>query len=168
MKKITKRLLITLIILPFLQGATYGKKFITRKEIRSLERSGHLFYLGRYTWRTRGGLIIKGKDNKKLSRLEHIMRHSQNIKKIKIHRVFFVNKDHIIELMDDTWKKIKSGVLKGKERNGKITYTYNTRLIVGYLGGKVGKKKNHPVLKSVRLVLIKNTPNVITFSPIKN
>ena len=168
MKTITKIFLITLLALPFLSGVTYGKKFITRKEIRSLERSGHLFYLGRYTWRTRGGLIIKGKDKKKLSRLEHIMRHSKDIKQRKKHGVFFVNKNHIIELMDKTWKKIKSGVLKGKEGRGIIAYTYNTGLIVGYLGGKIGEKKNHPVLKSVRLVLIKNTPNVITFSPIKN
>lgn len=138
---------------------------ITKSEIKALEQSGAITQSGNNSWKTKNGLYIRGKDPKGLTRLEHIMRHSKNIPNRDVHSVFDINKNEIISLLDETWVKAKKGELKSSERGGNIAYIYDTGRAVGYLGGVAGEKKKHPKLKSVRLVVKKGSPEVITFFP---
>jgi hypothetical protein len=153
-----------IIIIILLSGqASTRDAFISSKEINALEKSGHLIPAGDYSWKTRDGLMIRGRDTKGLSRLEHIMRHASDLPRRNKHGVFSISKEKIIELMDETWNKIRSKQLHGLERGGRIAYTYNTKKTIGYLGGKKGKERGHPEISSVRMVLKKGTSEVITF-----
>jgi hypothetical protein len=141
-----------------------GDLYITKDEIASLEKSGHITALGKNSWKTRGGLFLKGKDPDGKNRLEHIMRHVSDSPSRPKHGVFSISKAEIIELLDETWNKTAGNSSKGPERGGKTVFTYDTGRDVGYLGGKEGLNKKHPKLKSVRLV-VNNKKEVITFFP---
>ena len=141
-----------------------GDSYITKEEILSLERSGHITSLGKNSWKTRGGLFLKGKDPDGKNRLEHIMRHSSDSPSRPKHGVFSISKAEIIELLDETWRQTAGNQKKASERGGKTVFEYDTGREVGYLGGREGLNKKHPKLKSVRLV-INNKKEVITFFP---
>ncbi len=141
------------------------ENFITGSEIKELENSGVIISIGKNQWKTRGGLIIKGKDPENLTRLEHIMKHARDMDGRAKHGVFSISKTEIIKLMDTLWAKIRSGAIKGNARGGKVEYTWNTGKTIGYLGGREGRDKKHPPLTSVRMVLNEKTPQVITFFP---
>jgi hypothetical protein len=139
---------------------------ITKSEISGLEKSGHLVQAGSNAWKTRGGVILKGKDPSGLTRLEHVMKHTEDAPRRPKHGVFELSKTEVIDLMDEVWSKIKSGELKGGgERGGKTVYTYRAGRPIGYLGGREGKRKGYPKLKSVRMVLKNGTSEVVTFFP---
>ncbi|MCU0847441.1 MAG: hypothetical protein MUD12_06095 [Spirochaetes bacterium] len=160
--------LISITMLFFSAAAGFtGQVFISGDEIASLEKSGRLIKTGGDSWKTRGGLVIKGRDPKGITRLEHIMRHSVNIEKRKKHGVFSIGKPEIIDLMDRTWSEIKSGGINGSSRGGRTAYTYKTGKIIGYMGGRAGKGGGRQTLKSVRIVVKDGTPEVVTFFPVK-
>jgi len=139
--------------------------FISGQDISALERSGHIVKISQNVWKTRGGLFIAGTDHDKMTRLEHIMRHTIDMPQRPVHGVFTISKTAVIELMDETWSKIQSAVLTGQERGGRIAYIYDTGRIIGYMGGKKGKNQHNPRLKKVRIVIKKNKPEVVTFFP---
>lgn len=138
--------------------------YITRDEIVSLEKSGHITSIGKNYWKTRGGLFFKGKDPDGKTRLEHIMRHASDSPSRPKHGVFSISKAEIIELLDETWSSTGGSSQKGPERGVKTVFTYDTGRDVGYLGGREGLKKKYPKLRSVRLV-VNNKKEVITFFP---
>ncbi len=155
--------LITGLLIPL---TSFGRQHtISRQEVEALVKSGHLVQAGVDTWRTKGGLLIKGKDPKGLTRLEHIMRHSIDMPNRPKHGVFSIEKTGIIDLMDRTYNEIKKGSLKASKRGGNAAYTFRTGNDIGYLGGKEGQRKGHPKLRSVRMVLKDGTPEVVTFFP---
>ena len=160
-KKIISLLAIIIIPLSLLGKGNY----ISGKDIRDLEASGHLTSTGKQEWKTKGGLVIRGKDPDGLSRLEHIMRHTRNLEDRKIHGVFTISRAEVIELMDLVWTRARSGSLKGNSRGGNIAYTYTSGKSIGYMGGREGKSKNHPRLTGVRLVVREKSSQVITFFP---
>lgn len=156
--------LVSLIVLT--SSFSYSRhSFISDKEVSALEKSGHLVKISRDVWKTRGGMLIAGTDYDKMTRLEHIMRHTIDMPQRPIHGVFIINKAQVIELLDETWGRIQSGSLKGDERSGKIAYKYDTGRVIGYLGGKKGRDQHNPRLKQVRIVVKKNKPEVVTFFP---
>ena len=163
---------ITLCIVAFISGSHDARRksrdntvYITGQEIRDLERTGLLIAAGKDQWKTRGGLLIAGRDPDGRTRLEHIMRHASDNPRRPKHGVFSLAKTGVIELLDEAWIKIKSGRVTGKERGGKIAYTVRMDRPVGYLGGREGRERGHPKLNSVRLVIQKDTNTVITFFP---
>ncbi len=163
---LTNFISVTILILSSVSGFS-ERVFISGDEIASLEKSGRLIKTGLDSWKTRGGLVIKGRDPAGITRLEHIMRHSVNIEKRKKHGVFSIGKPEIIDLMDRTWTEIKSGRINGNSRGGRTAYTYRTGAVVGYMGGRAGKGGGRQNLKSVRIVIKDGTPEVVTFFPIK-
>lgn len=167
MKKMPLILSISLMGFALLMGSAAQARpvYITKAEIADLERSGHIVPAGTDAWRTRGGLILKGRDPDGLTRLEHIMRHTRDIPNRKKHSVFLADKKGVIELLDFVWEKIRSGKLKGKEGGGRVVYTWRGGKAYGYPGGREGKGSGDRELSALRLVLKKDTPEVVTFFP---
>jgi hypothetical protein len=172
MKRIMYTLAIALCVTGILSGNLEARHTshdhavsITGREIRELERTGHLATAGKDAWKTRAGLLIAGRDPDGRTRLEHIMRHAADSPRRHNHGVFALTKAGIIKLMDETWMKIRQGTVSGNERGGKIAYTVRLGRPVGYLGGRKGRERGHPKLDVVRLVIKKGTAAVITFFP---
>lgn len=172
MKRIISILTIVLCVAAVLSGNLDARRksrdntvYITSQEVRDLERSGLLTVAGKDRWKTRGGLLIAGRDPDGRTRLDHIMRHATDNPRRPKHGVFSLAKAGVIELLDEAWVKIRSGRVTGKERGGKVAYTVRMDRPVGYLGGREGRERNHPKLYSVRLVVQKDTGTVITFFP---
>jgi len=143
-----------------------GAAHITAAETRALVDSGHLVPAGRNAWRTRGGLLVAGRDQDGRTRLAHIMRHAQDEPGRQQHGVFSLPKAGVIELMDEAWKEVGAGNADSRERGGRVAYTVRFRKKVGFLGGRVGRTRGYPALRAARLVVIKGTNRVITFFPI--
>lgn len=160
-----KKFIIVSLILLTSSFSHAGYNFISGSEIAALEKSGHIVKISHDTWKTRGGLLIAGTDPDRMTRLEHIMKHTIDMPQRAVHGVFIINKAKVIELLDETWAKIQSGALNGKERSGKVAYRYDTGRVIGYMGGKKGRKGHNPRLRQVLIVLKKNRPEVVTFFP---
>jgi hypothetical protein len=164
MQMLKRFVIVSLIVLT--SSFSYSRHgFISDRDISSLEKSGHIVKISHNVWKTRGGLLISGTDPDKMTRLEHIMKHTIDMPQRPVHGVFTINKAAVIELMDETWSKIQSGSLKGDERSGKIAYKYDTGRVIGYMGGKKGRDQHNPRLKQVLMVIKKKRPEVITFFP---
>lgn len=150
----------------FISSFSYARhSFISDREIAALEKSGHIVKISQDTWKTRGGLLIAGTDPDKMTRLEHIMKHTIDMPQRPVHGVFIINKAQVIELLDETWVRIQSGALKGDERSGKVAYRYDTGRVIGYMGGKKGRRGHNPRLRQVLIVVKKNRSEVVTFFP---
>lgn len=147
------------------QGSGPARKHLNTADIRALEASGHLVAIGTDAWRTRGGVVLRGRDPQKRTRLEHIMRHSVDMPARPKHGVFTGNAAAVIELMDEAWKRVQSGSIRGAERAGKTAYTVDMKRDVGYMGGRDGAARGKPRLHRVRLVVRTGTAEVITFFP---
>jgi len=135
-------------------------------DIRNLEKKGLITRERADTWRTREGLIISGYDPGRKTRLEHIMKHTEDVKGKNRHGVFTVGYEKVIILMDSTWKRIRTGALKPSTTGKRMVYIFDSGEKVGYMGGRDGAKKGFPTLRKVRLVLEGKTPRVVTFYPI--
>ena len=164
MKKIS--LFLALLLLAAGTGSWGQGGRFSANDIRSLEKGGLITRERNDTWRTREGLIISGYDNDRKTRLEHIMRHTGDVRGKNRHGVFTVSYERVILLMDITWKRIRSGEIKTSGSGKRRVYIYDTGGNIGYLGGRDGAKKGFPALRRVRLVLEGNTPRVVTFYPI--
>ena len=158
--------LLCTVSLPVPGPARGRERTIAAGEIKALEKSGIISRVDADTWRTRGGLLFRGRDPKGITRLEHVMRHSVDNPKRKKHGVFSLDHGKIIALMDRLWKKIESKSVTGEERGGRIAYTWNSGNVIGYLGGKKGREKGFPKLRSLRLVLKSGTSEVVTCFPL--
>ena len=150
-------------------SARHGNKnkraYISNQEADALVKSGHLIPSGS-SWKTRGGMILAGRGSGKKSRLDHIMRHTVDIPGRARHGVFSLSKAAVIELLDESWGKVRAGSIPGRERGGKIAYTIRFGKDIGYMGGKEGKNRGNPKLRSIRLVIKKGTAEVVTFFPL--
>lgn len=142
-----------------------GERRSSGRGAGDLEQSGHLVRQGGDSWTTRGGLVIRGRDPRGMSRLDHIMRHTADDPRRPRHGVFTVSRKEVIELMDAVWRKAGSGRLHPRVRGRNAAYTDNTGRDIGYLGGREGTRKGQPRLRSVRLVVRRDTAEVITFFP---
>ncbi len=137
-------------------------------DIRALEKSGHLVKIGADAWKTRGGALLTGRDPGGLTRLEHIMRHTVDAPGRPKHGVFSIGRAEVIELLDRVIARIRTGSAgAGKTRGDRMAYTVDAGSVVGYLGGREGKKRHHPKLTRVRLVVKKGAMEVVTFFPVK-
>lgn len=99
--------------------------------------------------------------------LDHVMEHATDDLSKPTHGVFLGSREEILALIDEAWETAqKRGPPDVKiEREGERTvYTVNLKRKIGSLGGQSGKRKNHPALKSLRLVLEER--DVITAFPV--
>jgi len=136
---------------------------ISKKEIRSLEASGVIKRIRKDVWKTEAGLIIAGRDRFGSTRLAHIMKHTENIKRKAVHGVFTISKASVVRLMDRVWKSYRSGNIKLRKSRKRSILDFDAGKRIGYEGGRRGKSRGKTSLRKVRLVLQGRGPRVVTF-----
>ncbi|MEM9478552.1 MAG: hypothetical protein AAGA58_02700 [Verrucomicrobiota bacterium] len=118
------------------------------------------------TWTSPAGLVFKGRDPRGLTRLEHIMRHAKDYPdRNGSHGVFDGDAKTIFMLLDEAWNVAQRKGVRPKVEDDRVAYSIPMSRRVGYLGGQTGKKKGHPPLHSVFIVLNRGTREVITAFP---
>ncbi|MCA8990454.1 MAG: hypothetical protein KDA88_00660 [Planctomycetaceae bacterium] len=88
-------------------------------------------------------------------RLLHVMQHAEDDSEKPIHGVFEGSKEEILAAIDEAWLlvKEKSKQVKTEEQGGRQVFTIDLKRRVGYTGGEVGKRKNHPACTKIRIVI---------------
>ena len=100
-------------------------------------------------------------------RTEHVLRHAVDMPNRPTHSVFNVQGDDVFRLIDEAYAlvKSKSSRVKAepKDDRGITAYVIDMKRQTGYKGGQSGKRKKHPKLNKVKLILADN--RVITAYP---
>lgn len=99
-------------------------------------------------------------------RLLHIMQHAKDNPEKPVHGVYNGNKEEILALIDEAWLlvKEKSPRVKSEEEGDRQVLTVDMQRVVGYTGGSVGQRKNHPKCTRVRIV-VENEDEIVTAYP---
>jgi hypothetical protein len=100
-------------------------------------------------------------------RVDHVMRHGDDMPNRPVHSVFEGDKNDILALIDEAYSLVKanSPQVRSSDSRGNQAHTIKMQRKVGYEGGQKGKRKGYPVLKSVKLILDGN--RVITAYPVR-
>ena len=100
-------------------------------------------------------------------RSKHVLRHARDEpERDGPHGVFDVQGNDVFRLIDEAYELIQSKSYRVQvipEDDGKTEYVIQMNRRIGYLGGQVGARKNHPPLERLNLVLGDN--RVITAYP---
>lgn len=134
------------------------------KQESNAPQLGKLVEIGKDTYRSTAGLIY-GPGSAEGHRVKHVMNHAVDDPQRPIHGVFDGKQDQILAVIDEAWLIAKKG---GKgfsvEYDGnRAIYLVDMGRRIGYVGGKTGKRQNHPGARHLRLVLERQ--NVITAFP---
>jgi hypothetical protein len=111
--------------------------------------------------------LVYGKGGAQGNRLDHVLEHAKDDLSKPTHGVFLGSREEILALIDEAWETAqKRGPpdVKIEDEGERTVYTVDLKRKVGYLGGQSGKRKNHPALTGLRLVL--EGRNVITAFPV--
>jgi hypothetical protein len=99
-------------------------------------------------------------------RLDHVMEHSKDRTDKPVHGVFVGTQDEILAVIDEGYllaKKRGPPQVKKEIEGDRTSYLINMNRKIGYLGGQVGQRKNHPPCRLLQLVLEED--EVITAFP---
>lgn len=98
-------------------------------------------------------------------RLQHVMRHLQDMPERDIHGVFDASgREQLVAVIDEAYRKARSDGDMRKERQ-RTVYTVDLGRRIGYVGGQVGKRQRYPPCHKVKLVL--QQLDVITAYPVE-
>ena len=126
---------------------------------------GELTEIRKGVLRSTAGLIY-GRGSVDGHRLDHVMEHARDNKEKPVHGVFLGTREEILAVIDEAYqiaqKRGPPIVQKEVERDRTI-YLVDMKRKIGYLGGQVGDRKNHPPCRLLQLVLEEN--DVITAFP---
>ncbi len=122
--------------------------------------------VGKDHWLSPAGLNYRGRDPDGRTRLAHVLRHAEDQpRRDGPHGVFDGGRDGALATVDEAWRLAKRKRLRPRIDGGRAAYTVRLDRKVGWLGGSVGKRRNHPELRSVLIVLEQGTTNVVTAYP---
>ena len=122
--------------------------------------------IGDESWLSPAGVKYVGRDPQGLSRLEHVLRHASDIpNRAGPHGVFDGDDNGALATIDDAWKKIQREKIKPKNEGARSSFTVPMGRRVGFLGGQTGKRKRHPALRRVFIVVRTGTSEVVTAFP---
>jgi len=99
-------------------------------------------------------------------RLDHVLEHSRDNLDKPIHGVFLGDREEILAVIDEGYQiaqKRGPPIVRKEEEGDRTVYLVDMKRKIGYLGGQVGDRKNHPACRLLRLVLEEN--EVITAFP---
>ncbi|MCA9215179.1 MAG: hypothetical protein KDB27_19055 [Planctomycetales bacterium] len=126
----------------------------------------YLKQIGVETWISPAGLKYTGRDPDGMTRVEHVLRHAQDVPDRRgSHGVFDGGKHKAFQTIDAAWKLAQKQRARPKVEGDRSTYTINMGRRVGYLGGQNGKRRRNPALNRVFIVVRTNTSEVVTAFP---
>ena len=98
-------------------------------------------------------------------RLEHLKRHTVDMKSRPVHGVFDGDMEGALKTIDLAYQRAqKNQNTTKKVERGRTVYTVDMGKRIGFVGGQSGQRKNNPFSRRVRLVLEGN--RVITAFPL--
>ena len=110
-----------------------------------------------------GLLYLDGKEH----RAAHVLRHADDIpNRTNPHGVFHADGDDVFRLIDEAYELVKQNSKRVKSsppENGKSVHVIKMNREIGYLGGQPGRRKNHPKLYRIKLVIAED--RIITAYP---
>lgn len=122
--------------------------------------------ISKETWISPAGLRYSGRDPRGLTRVEHILRHSQDLpQRDGPHGVFDGGQARTFQVIDEAWGIAQKKRLSPRRERERSTYTIPMQRRVGYLGGALGKKRGNPPLTTIFIVFETGTRNIITAFP---
>lgn len=122
--------------------------------------------LGDDHWLSPARLHYKGRDPAGLTRLQHVLRHSEDDPdRDGPHGVFDGGRDGALATIDEAWTITRKRGTRPRTDGGRSAYLVRMPRNVGYLGGSVGRQRQNPKLQSVLLVVEEGTSNLVTAYP---
>jgi len=99
--------------------------------------------------------LIYGPGSVDEHRLAHVMKHRSDDPDKPIHGVFQGSESEVLQLIDEAFRLARQGGnrIRSDPQNRRIAYTVDMQRDIGFVGGQVGKRKNHPECRFVKLVL---------------
>lgn len=128
-------------------------------------RLGELQEIRKGVFRSTAGLVYRN-GSVDGHRIDHVLRHGEDDLDKPVHGVFVGNREEIFALIDEGYQltqKRGPPLVKKEVEGDRTVYLIDMKRKVGYLGGQVGKRKNHPPCRLLQLVLEGN--EVITAFP---
>ena len=122
--------------------------------------------VGKLTWISPAGRKYAGRDPEGRTRVEHVLRHAADEpRRAGSHGVFDGGNDQALATVDEAWKLAKQKKIKPKNEGRTSAYTISMGHRVGFLGGQTGKRRKHPGLTKVFIVVRTGTNEIITAFP---
>ncbi|MCA9196965.1 MAG: hypothetical protein KDA87_05475 [Planctomycetales bacterium] len=126
----------------------------------------YLKQIGDTHWLSPAGLEYRGRDPQGLNRVEHVLRHAQDIPdRDGSHGVFTGGVDRVFQTIDEAWKLAEKKRLKPDVQGNRSTLTVSMGRKVGYLGGRNGRQRRNPELRKIFIVFETDTKNIVTAFP---
>ena len=99
-------------------------------------------------------------------RLKHVLQHAEDNLDKPIHGVYAGDRDQILAWIDIAYTKGQKGGkgTRTEEEGGRTVYTVDLGEKIGYVCGQVGKRRNNPPCRFLRLV-VQNGNEVVTAFP---
>lgn len=99
-------------------------------------------------------------------RLDHVLRHAEDDPDRPVHSVFNGNRTEIFAAIDEAFVVAKKGRgrVEQSRQDGRDVWIVDMQRVVGFEGGRDGKRKGFPELRRIRLVL-EDQQAVITAYP---
>lgn len=97
-----------------------------------------------------------GRGGERGFRLRHVLRHDDDQpNRDGPHGVFDGNQDDLLSSIDEAYRLVKAGSPRvTTRRDGRRTiHEIDMRRRIGFVGGRTGKRKGHPAVTHVRLIL---------------
>jgi len=142
------------------------KKLETTGDSGAVRKKVELKSIGRNAWISPAGLRYQGRDPDGRTRVEHVLRHGQDLPQREgPHGVFDGDRGTIFAVIDEAWKLAQTLKLSSRVEGDRSTFLVRMNRRVGYLGGRTGKQRRHPPLARVFIVFETDTKNIITAFP---
>lgn len=139
---------------------------IVESKAANQAKSIELEKVGKNEWRSPAGLRYAGRDPEGLTRVEHILRHTKDMPdRDGAHGVFDGGEGVAWAVIDEAWQLARKNKIEPRNEGDRSSLTVPMRRRIGYLGGRLGKARNHPPLTRVFIVFETDTQNIITAFP---
>jgi hypothetical protein len=150
-------------------GKDYTVNFPSGSGHQSASGGFALKEVGRDRYQSPAGLLYT-MGSRGEHRIEHVMRHAEDMAGRPAHGVFIGNgdRDTVLQLIDDAWQLAvdKSPKARYEKSKGNDAWTVDMGRKVGFDGGKKGQRNGGRSLNSIKLILAKGN-QVITAYPVR-
>jgi hypothetical protein len=126
------------------------------KETGEVVRAGKLRKTGADTWESSAGLSYAGRDPQGLNRVEHVIRHAEDIPgRAGKHGVFDGGRKATLAVVDEAWAIAEKGgpSVRVVSQGTRTQYIIDMGRRVGYVGGQAGAKAGHPAANFIQIII---------------